>query len=182
MQEDSEDTPTRPRNEKPEEPDPAAALVGRAEEHMEARPEPPPNLFIPERIVLGENEDGSLAVLVTDAGRAADAALGLPTDCELCRLLFRTGDAFYRVFIGADDEPDHVGAPAGRRPIVEDVTELVVCESCEKKTRPLVDAFLEALWALRAPDLEDVVLSTDEDVQAYFAGGETDDTPPTERA
>ena len=131
--------------------------------------------FPAERIVVGEHEDGTLAVLITDAGRDAAAEEGLPVDCDLCRGLFQTGDSFYRVAIGIDDAPDVVGAAPGSHNLVESTTELTLCKGCERKAAPLVDQLLEALWALRAPDPETQEPPTGDGCDDEAA----DDTPPT---
>lgn len=132
----------------------------------------PHEMFAPERIVLGETTDGDLAVLVTDAGREAAAAAGLPVDCELCRNLFGTGDEFYRATIGLDELPDVVGALPGTHNLVESTSELVFCKGCNAIVAPLIDDLLDRLWALRAPDPVLVGSSAVSD-EAF---------PPTERA
>lgn len=124
--------------------------------------EPPPapvlaphELFPPERIVMGENPDGSLEVLVTDAGRAAAEADGIPVDCDLCRVLFGTGDEFFRATLGIDDSPDVVGAPPGAHNLIESRTELVFCAGCALKVQPLIDGLLHELWSLRVQGPQD---------------------------
>lgn len=123
-------------------------------------------LYAPERIVLGEPQDGDLAVLVTAAGREAAAAAGLPVDCDLCRRILGTGEEFYRATIGMDDTPDVVGAPAGSHNLVESTSELVFCASCHSQAEALVDGLLDALWALRAPDPELATAAGEEDLPA----------------
>jgi hypothetical protein len=114
----------------------------------------PHKLFPPERIVMGENPDGSLEVLVTDAGRAAAEAAGVPVDCDLCRVLFARGDEFFRATLGIDDAPDVVGAPPGAHNLIESRTEFVFCARCTRRVQPLLDGLLAQLWELRTPSRE----------------------------
>ncbi len=127
--------------------------------------------FAPERIVLGELlGGGGIGVLVTEAGREAAAAAGVPVDCDLCRTTFATGDEFWRVVLGIDDVPDVVGAPPGSHNLVESTSELTVCKGCHPQAEHLVEGLLAALWKLRAP-------------APVLAGSPSDDElPPTERA
>lgn len=108
--------------------------------------------FPPERIVLGDNADGSLQVGLTQAGLDALAASDCPDECDFCRTLFANGDEYYRVTLGMDDTPNHAGAKPAQDCTVESTSELVICSRCEPQMTAAFDAFLEQLWALRAPD------------------------------
>lgn len=116
-------------------------------------PDPQPDALIAEfpaeRIAQGVTSTGEIVVTLTNAGRAACLAAEIPVECDFCRVTFAQGDGYYRMEIGMDEEASTAGGPS---PLVEGVSEMVVCTRCEPVIARELDRFLEQLWALRAPD------------------------------
>lgn len=93
-------------------------------------------------------------VHITGAGVDALTACYAPSDCDLCRRVFARGDAYYRVTLGMDDRPSHVGARIEHEPTVEDTTELTICAACEPVVSEPLERLLSIIWDMRKPDPE----------------------------
>lgn len=96
-------------------------------------------------------------IALTPAGAEALARIAIPDECDICRKPFAQGDPYFRVTLGMDETPSHVGAPIEHESTVEETSELIVCADCEPAVAEPVTALLSTLWAMRKPDsvLED---------------------------
>ena len=104
---------------------------------------------------LTASDVGSLDELLGTLPGTPTAPPPSPIDCDPCRQFLQPGAAYFRVTLGMGDTPSHVGAPAGRDPTVEEVSELLVCEACEPAVSEPLSALLATLWAMRKPDPRD---------------------------
>jgi hypothetical protein len=79
-------------------------------------------------------------------------ALCLSVECDFCRLELEKGDGYHRVTLGMNEAPYFVHGPILSESTVESTTEMTVCTRCQPQVTSAFDAFLAALWELRAKD------------------------------
>jgi hypothetical protein len=80
------------------------------------------------------------------------SAVPEPDACDICRRALVAADAYYRLNIGMDDVPSYLGLPPEASSTVEDMNEVVVCDSCQPRVSRAFDTLVETLWQLRKPD------------------------------
>lgn len=70
-------------------------------------------------------------------------------ECSFCRRPVPIANPYHTLLLGLEDMPQHAGVEAS---LVESVSELIACERCIQPVAEKLNAFLQELWALRAPD------------------------------
>lgn len=105
------------------------------------------------------------AISLTPSGVEALADCYSPRECDLCRKPLAKGDAYYRVTLGMDETPSHIGTPIALESSVEDLSELIVCASCEPAVAVPLSELLSVIWALRRPSPLDDEPETERSVE-----------------
>lgn len=90
-------------------------------------------------------------IRITQSGVDALTDSHCPRECDLCRRSLSKGDAYFRVTLGMDDTPSHVGAPLASESTVEDMSELIVCAGCEPTVAAPLEQLLAVIWGMRKP-------------------------------